>query len=193
MKDVEDDPRLKAILQAAWSAFSTYGFRKTSMDDIARGAGMSRPALYLHFRNKEDIARRLIQIYYDQAAEAVGAALSGSGTVSEALAQAFAAQGGEIMEVMLTSPHGMEMVATGSTIAADIVQAGEQRLSDLYAAWLEVQAMSGRVTLNGPAGRIAQTMTTAMKGIKMSAPSYRVYREQLAQLAALIGAGLEAR
>ncbi|MEM7319164.1 MAG: TetR family transcriptional regulator, partial [Pseudomonadota bacterium] len=37
MKDEIEDPKQKAILEAAWTAFATYGFRKTSMDDIARG------------------------------------------------------------------------------------------------------------------------------------------------------------
>ena len=38
MTDLIDDTRQKAILTSAFQAFSAYGFRKTSMDDIARGA-----------------------------------------------------------------------------------------------------------------------------------------------------------
>jgi AcrR family transcriptional regulator len=45
------------ILAAAFDVFINYGFRKTSMDDIARAAGMSRPALYQVFRNKTEIFR----------------------------------------------------------------------------------------------------------------------------------------
>ena len=47
------------ILKASFEVFITYGFRKTSMDDIARAAGMSRPALYQSFKNKTDIFRAL--------------------------------------------------------------------------------------------------------------------------------------
>ena len=67
------DPKQQAILEAAWMAFSTYGFRKTSMDDIAKGAGMSRPALYLHFKNKDAIFRALVTAYYGNAAAELGA------------------------------------------------------------------------------------------------------------------------
>ena len=56
--------RQDAILDAAFHAFATYGYRRTAMDDIARGAGMSRTALYLHYRNKEDIFRSLALRYF---------------------------------------------------------------------------------------------------------------------------------
>ena len=68
---LSSDPRQQAILESAWKAFSAYGFRKTSMDDIARGAGISRPALYLHYRNKEDIFRTLAQYLYEASEQAV--------------------------------------------------------------------------------------------------------------------------
>ena len=41
------------ILDAATAVFLRYGYRKTSMDDLARAAGLSRQGLYLHFRTKE--------------------------------------------------------------------------------------------------------------------------------------------
>ena len=67
--------RQDAILDAAFGAFATYGYRRTSMDDIARGAGLSRTALYLHYRNKEDIFRSLAARYFDEALRDMTAAL----------------------------------------------------------------------------------------------------------------------
>src|SRR5258708_9131814 len=46
-------PRREAILDAAIGVFLRYGFKKTSMDDLARAAGLSRQGLYLHFATKE--------------------------------------------------------------------------------------------------------------------------------------------
>ncbi|MGR3868885.1 TetR/AcrR family transcriptional regulator [Streptomyces graminifolii] len=43
------------IVTAAVDVFSRYGFRQTSMELIARAAGVSRPALYQHFANKQDV------------------------------------------------------------------------------------------------------------------------------------------
>jgi AcrR family transcriptional regulator len=191
MDDLAQNPRQKTILSAAWQAFAAYGFRRTSMDDIARGAGMSRPALYLHYRNKEDIFRSLVKFYYDGAVIAVDAALQAPGTAPEVLARAFAAQGGELIEAMLTSPHGLEMLDTGTTIAADIAADGEARLTGLYARWLETGAQAGRLRLTGTPPVMAQTITAALKGIKSAGPDHATYVAQVAQLAALIGTGLE--
>ncbi|MFC3615573.1 TetR/AcrR family transcriptional regulator [Lutimaribacter marinistellae] len=190
MKDLKPDPKQKTILKSAWDAFAQYGFRKTSMEDIARGAGMSRPAVYLHYANKEAIFRALAQFYYDDAAESVARALEGPGTVPELLAAAFAAQGGGVVQAMLTSPHGMELLDTGNAMASDIAEAGEARIARAYADWLEREALAGRVRLEGDAPDVAVTITAALKGLKAAVPEYGDYTRRVAQLARLIGEGL---
>lgn len=44
-----------AILDATDRLMVRYGFRKMSMDDIAKEAGISKRSIYLHFTNKEDV------------------------------------------------------------------------------------------------------------------------------------------
>jgi AcrR family transcriptional regulator len=56
-----DDPRLAALLDAAVNVFARFGFRKASMDDVARAAGVSRQGLYLVFSNKEELFRRALE------------------------------------------------------------------------------------------------------------------------------------
>jgi TetR/AcrR family transcriptional regulator, regulator of autoinduction and epiphytic fitness len=48
------------VLDAAIGVFARFGFRKTSMDDVARAAGVSRQGLYLSFANKEELFRRAL-------------------------------------------------------------------------------------------------------------------------------------
>lgn len=57
LKITEEDAaaRRLTILQAARWCFLNFGFAKTSLDDIARRAGISRTLLYKTFKNKEDI------------------------------------------------------------------------------------------------------------------------------------------
>ncbi|MBL8128215.1 MAG: TetR/AcrR family transcriptional regulator [Chloroflexia bacterium] len=43
------------VADAALIVFQRYGFARTTMSDIAEAVGMSRPALYLLFPNKEEI------------------------------------------------------------------------------------------------------------------------------------------
>jgi AcrR family transcriptional regulator len=44
------------ILDAMDSLMARYGYRKTTADDIAREAGISKRTVYLHFTSKEEIA-----------------------------------------------------------------------------------------------------------------------------------------
>ncbi len=184
------DTRQQAILQAASKAFATYGFRKTSMNDIALGAGMSRPAVYLHYRNKEAIFRSLVQAYYDTAATAVAQALNTPGDAAEVLAAAFMAQVGEMMEAMLNSPHGMELLDAGAATASDIKETGEARLTALYADWLRDQAGRGTIQLTQSAERVAATITAALKGIKTDGSDIDTIKSRIGVLSNLIGRGL---
>ncbi|WP_408095519.1 TetR/AcrR family transcriptional regulator [Peredibacter sp. HCB2-198] len=49
------EERKKDILDAALHCFLNFGYAKTSMDDVAKKAGISRPLIYLKFKNKEDL------------------------------------------------------------------------------------------------------------------------------------------
>ena len=50
-----------AILSAAADLFRERGYASTSMQEIADAVGMSRPALYYHFKNKEELLGRLVE------------------------------------------------------------------------------------------------------------------------------------
>ncbi|UWQ31530.1 TetR/AcrR family transcriptional regulator [Leisingera sp. M527] len=187
------DPKQQVILGAAWAAFSTYGFRKTSMDDIAKSAGMSRPALYLHFKNKEAIFRALVAGYYSNASKDIRAGLAAEGSLAARLLAAFEAQGGEAIEAMMASPHGMELFEASKNVAGEVIDQGEAALRAIYAEWLEAEARAGRAVLTGDPAEIARTVCASLKGIKHTADDYAAYQAGVRQLAALFGAGLTPR
>lgn len=54
-KSIDIEERKKDILDAALHCFLNFGYAKTSMDDVAKKAGISRPLIYLKFKNKEDL------------------------------------------------------------------------------------------------------------------------------------------
>jgi TetR/AcrR family transcriptional regulator len=49
------------ILDAALEIFSTYGYRGTTVDQIAKKCGLSKPNLLYYFRRKEDIYTALLE------------------------------------------------------------------------------------------------------------------------------------
>ncbi len=54
----EPDPKVSRedlILDAADRLLARYGYRKMTIDDLAREAGIGKGTVYLHFRSKEDV------------------------------------------------------------------------------------------------------------------------------------------
>src|ERR1700752_2789802 len=64
-----DSGRRERVLAAALEVFGRYGFRKASMDDIARSADISRQGLYLHFASKDALFRAAVRRALETALE----------------------------------------------------------------------------------------------------------------------------
>lgn len=56
---VEDDTS-RRILDAAVERFTTFGIRRTTMDDVAAAAGIGRATLYRRFAGRDDIVRATV-------------------------------------------------------------------------------------------------------------------------------------
>jgi AcrR family transcriptional regulator len=63
-------------VEAATEVFSRYGHARTTMGDIAARAGMSRPALYLLFPDKEAVFAAVIQRMDEQKHREIRAAIA---------------------------------------------------------------------------------------------------------------------
>jgi AcrR family transcriptional regulator len=59
--DENESARLAHVLETALTVFTRHGFRKTSIEDIAKAAGISRQGIYFHFKNKDEIFRASVQ------------------------------------------------------------------------------------------------------------------------------------
>ncbi len=65
-----DSAKKIAVFDVAADVFARYGFRRTTMNDLAEAAGISRPALYLMFENKEHLFIELVSYRVDEAISA---------------------------------------------------------------------------------------------------------------------------
>lgn len=62
MIEGEKYDRVKShILEVSRKIFSKYGFRKTTMEDIARSAQKGKSTLYYYFRNKEAVFQAVVE------------------------------------------------------------------------------------------------------------------------------------
>lgn len=64
-----------AILEAATEVFSRFGFKKASVDDIARRAGIGKGTVYLHFGSKEELFATVARDTWGRVFEEIRAAL----------------------------------------------------------------------------------------------------------------------
>src|SRR4051812_49890187 len=79
-------PRMRAeLLRAADRCIQRHGIRKTTMDDIAREAGMSRPSLYRHFAGREELLLALSTAHARALTTRTLAAIASYGSFSERL------------------------------------------------------------------------------------------------------------
>ena len=51
----------ESIVNAASDIFSKYGYKKTTMDDIALALGKGKSSIYYYFRNKEEIFQAVLE------------------------------------------------------------------------------------------------------------------------------------
>ena len=104
-----DDKRLH-ILKSAFTAGNRYGFKRTTMEDIAVEAGISRPTLYLYFANKDEIVQSCVKLSIDQAfAEAQHAAKASKGDFVNQLIDYLNAYLGYFHRLLVSSPHADEL------------------------------------------------------------------------------------
>jgi AcrR family transcriptional regulator len=177
--------KIEAILVAATEQFSESGYAKTSMAAIATAAGVSRPALYQFFDNREDVFRSVLQRMLGQANDAALTGLEVDGSLTDKLDGFLQRRFGDLVELLAAMPHGAELIDAHLSIAPDIGQAADKALRAGVEEFLEQHyaavAVAGAVDLLllGPAG------------IKNDKPGMAVYRKRLTTLAAAVAALLE--
>jgi AcrR family transcriptional regulator len=78
------------VLDAALLVFARYGYRKASMDDVAKAADISRPGLYFYFSSKPELFRATVEHALDDSVTAAQLALADSDRpLRERLIEAF--------------------------------------------------------------------------------------------------------
>jgi AcrR family transcriptional regulator len=85
----EPDRSVRQILDAAVATFANLGIRRTTMDDIARTAGLGRATVYRRFPQKGDLVRAALLHELRRFLADLDDAIAGAPTVRERLVEAF--------------------------------------------------------------------------------------------------------
>lgn len=179
------EEKRESVFDAAGDVFASYGFRRTSMNDIAKAASISRPALYLMFENKEDLFRQLAAYRQARAIDEAVHVLSGDGTLSERLIGAILAYEKLYYEPVSESPHGDELMDVNQSIAADDMKQGSGRLVQHLARALmdaekEGEADFSKATVKPKA--FVELLMASIGGVKKNVASIHEFRRRIREV-----------
>lgn len=172
--------RREAILDAATGVFLRYGFRKTSMDDVARAVGLSRQGIYLHFASKEALFEAVMLRGVELSRSASRAALARDDIDLEArLLDAFEAhQGGGIGESAAT--HMGELMETAKALVGPLVAELEQEFVADVARVLKSAGVAAAWKEAGVSAKeLAENLYAASSGVKHVVPNAAAYRDRM--------------
>jgi len=191
--------RRESILDAAMGCFARYGFRRTSMDEVAGEAGISRAALYLYFPNKEALFRALCEDVHDRMGIAAERAACCRGNFKKKLTGVFNAKISVYFELLAATEHGAELLDENNRLCGDISVDCKKRFHDVLVGVLREAEKMGEISLAErklSATRVADMIHSAVSGIEVYAGPELTparYRQEMAQMLNVLVAGLVPR
>jgi TetR/AcrR family transcriptional regulator of autoinduction and epiphytic fitness len=183
-----ENARQERVLAVALEVFGRYGFRKTSMDEIARSADISRQGLYLHFTNKDALFRAAVRHELDTALGDVSRCLNEKGVRLETRAvAALDAWLGRYVGSKLTSDIGTLLQNPAMELGDMIDPAIAEFDAQLAAAIAAAMTENDRKRLGVTPEEIAGALHTVAQGAKYLSNARAETREEfVARLTAAV-------
>ncbi|MEM7267680.1 MAG: helix-turn-helix domain-containing protein [Pseudomonadota bacterium] len=169
---MEQDPAYKNVLEV----FAQYGFRKTSMAELAEAAGVSRQTLYNRFQSKEAVLGWAMTGYSDAAEAAAEAALADETLDPETrLISFFREWIGHVVPKMRQFPHFNELLEA----SAAQHQATEDPFSRIGARLSRFLHQHGFASSEEQASETAFVVMMASKGLIFKSATVEDYEESM--------------
>ena len=158
--------RRRILVAAARECFLTFGFAKTSLDDIAKKASVSRPLIYRSFKNKEDLLAAVFVDTFEQSYPEAEVIVAGRGTKREKLRR--------LGEVLLVEPW--EQMARGAMLA-EFYAACDRLLPEAQARFKKSCLKYVRAVVRER--EVAEVFLLAVEGLTSDLPKTSVLRRRL--------------
>jgi AcrR family transcriptional regulator len=165
------------ILDAAVRVFRRHGFRRSSIEQAAEEAGLTRQALYHHFSSKEALFRAVITRLYDNALAAEIAAAEAAEHAGQGLAEILVAEVSARLRYLVTSlegsPHAEELFSEHLAQTPDLYQTYASRYAEQVAATIARVCRKQGLTLEKSMTprALARLIEMAAHGTKSAYPS----------------------
>ena len=180
MVEPSDSSRRAALVEAATRVFLRYGFRKTSMDDLARAAGISRQGLYLHFPTKEALFKDALLTLIATTRAAGRAALDREDLgVEERLVAAFEAVHGHAIG-QPGAEHMNELLETSVELVGPAIADLEEGIVADIARLLRSSGVAAAWKGDGVTAKdLAEQLYSTSCGVKHRVASAADYRDRM--------------
>jgi AcrR family transcriptional regulator len=184
-------PRTR-ILDAAMLVFRHHGFRRSSIEQAAEAAGLTRQALYHHFKSKEALFRAVIERLHESALAAEIAAANAAEKEGLGLANILIAEVtgrlGQLIASLEGSPHIEELFSEHLVHARDLYQKYAVLYADALAATIDrVCAKQRLIRRDGMTPHeLARCVEMAVNGAKSMHPAMQPRDAFLADLATML-------
>lgn len=182
------------IVEAALDLFRHYGYRRTSMEDIARAAAVAKGTLYLYFSSKDELFEAICRSLAEQIAEGVSAAEALDLPLEPKLTALMEAKFGFAYRWVLSSPHAAELMESSSRLKTDHFEPVTQQFRN--AVLKLIREGTARGELNPKAAGLApeaamDALIAAAYGAEKS-PDEATFKARLAAIMRMTLRGLRA-
>ncbi len=186
---IMSDKNVRQMLEAGLTLFSRHGFKRASMADIAREAGVARATLYLRFADKRAVFEALAATVVDDALAGAEAAWRDDASFAANLEATILAKDLRFFRLLRATPHGAELF----DLDAELTRAETSRLDAGFTALLvrraEAAANEGAdIRAFGGAAEFAAFLSVTAAGIKYETRSEEDYRAAIRRLARVTAA-----
>lgn len=174
-----DHSRRGALLEAALGVFLRYGYRKTSMDEVAQAAQISRQGLYLHFANKEELFRATVRHAFESCvADGLRALAREDLPLEERLVQSFNQCMGRYVGSM--TGDAADLIAAAEPIIGSLIADHHEPFIEAVTAVLRESRLAAAYKPAGISARqLAETLDAASAGLKHHCQSRAEFVAQL--------------
>lgn len=160
--------------------FAHYGFRKASMDDLARAAGVSRQTLYNRFGTKEAVRDWAVAGFAAELLERGRAELADAGRPArDCLIAAFQRWTGDNIATLRSAPHGFDVIALS---VAALENAKNDPIAGFRSAIAQFLVDRGLRDDIDSASNTAYALHMADKGLLLTAQSPEAYAADMARI-----------
>ena len=180
-----NDLKKSKILTAARSVFLRYGFRRVTMQDIAESADVSRPALYLLFKSKEEIFIGVYQQWVDETLAEIEREMAKTRTPHKKIECAFEIWAVRPFEIMINSPEAKELVECSLGFAQASMSRGYSKFESVIVPVLATLTQRHSVKAPLKPERLAHVLASAVRGFKQTAATPTELRQLILELLTL--------